>query len=79
MPPQLSNVSLLTSGFRDQLSVMHTDGARGQESGRAGRDGLPARSIMLYDIADRERTDYILGVFALAPLHSLHCQKARVG
>ncbi|KAK9835381.1 hypothetical protein WJX81_006168 [Elliptochloris bilobata] len=32
-----------------------------QESGRAGRDGLPARSIMFYDIADRERTDFILG------------------
>ena len=32
-----------------------------QESGRAGRDGLPARSVMFYDVDDRERTDFILG------------------
>lgn len=32
-----------------------------QESGRAGRDGLPARSVMFYDVDDRERSDYILG------------------
>lgn len=32
-----------------------------QESGRAGRDGLPARSILFYDVDDRERMDWILG------------------
>eukprot|EP00884_Botryococcus_braunii_P015709 jgi/Botrbrau1/2821/Bobra.0125s0031.2 len=32
-----------------------------QESGRAGRDGLPARSILFYDEDDRARMDWILG------------------
>ncbi|CAL8465365.1 g4901 [Coccomyxa elongata] len=32
-----------------------------QESGRAGRDGLPSRSVLFYDVDDRERMDYILG------------------
>lgn len=31
-----------------------------QESGRAGRDGLPSRSVLFYDVDDRERMDYIL-------------------
>ena len=35
-----------------------------QESGRAGRDGQPARSILLYNEDDRSRMDYILGVQA---------------
>ena len=31
-----------------------------QESGRAGRDGLPAKSVLFYDTEDRRRMDYIL-------------------
>ena len=31
-----------------------------QESGRAGRDGLPSRSVLFYDVDDRERMDWIL-------------------
>jgi hypothetical protein len=31
-----------------------------QESGRAGRDGLPARSVVMYSWADRRRFDFIL-------------------
>ena len=32
-----------------------------QEAGRAGRDGLPAKSLCFYKEADRERMTYILG------------------
>ena len=31
-----------------------------QESGRAGRDGKPARSIVFYGLSDRDRMDWIL-------------------
>ena len=31
-----------------------------QESGRAGRDGLPARSVLFYGAADRDRMEWIL-------------------
>lgn len=39
-----------------------------QESGRAGRDGLPAKSVLFYELEDRQRMDYILSKFA--SLHS---------
>ena len=32
-----------------------------QESGRAGRDGKPARSVVFYGLDDRDRMDWILG------------------
>ena len=31
-----------------------------QESGRAGRDGKPARSLVFYGLSDRDRMDWIL-------------------
>jgi len=31
-----------------------------QESGRAGRDGKPARSVVFYGLSDRDRMDWIL-------------------
>ena len=31
-----------------------------QESGRAGRDGKPARSVVFYGLDDRDRMDWIL-------------------
>ena len=32
-----------------------------QEAGRAGRDGLPAKSLCFFKESDRERMTYILG------------------
>ncbi len=45
-----------------------------QESGRAGRDGLPSRSVLFYDVDDRERMDYILGktLASRCHLHGVH-------
>lgn len=31
-----------------------------QESGRAGRDGKPAQSVVFYGLSDRDRMDWIL-------------------
>ncbi|KAI3447100.1 hypothetical protein Pfo_003765 [Paulownia fortunei] len=41
-----------------------------QESGRAGRDQLPSRSLLYYGVDDRRRIEFILGNAASKKLHS---------
>ena len=47
-----------------------------QESGRAGRDGLAAKSVLFYDVDDRQRMDYILS--ESADLHRT-CDYVNIG
>jgi len=35
-----------------------------QETGRAGRDGLPARCVLLFSVADKFKQDYFIGMIA---------------